>query len=132
MRATKTAPITWDPVAAMQIGTNQTPLSHEEQQVAIGYGKRAVDKYCRQVGVSSRTKNVLFHGMPGAGKTHVSLIGGVLYGISQGLRIMAAALMAFRSQCIGGVHLHKLFCLEVTKNSNIYRMAELAVEKLHR
>ena len=45
---------------------------------------------------------------------------------------MTAALMAFRSQCIGGVHLHKLFCLEVSKSNNIFLMTELALEKLHR
>ena len=131
VRATKAFPVTWDPVDSMRLQSNQTPLSLAEQSVAIGYGKRAVDKYCQQFGVRSRTKNLLFHGMPGAGKTFVSLIS-VLYGISQGLRVMSAALMAYRSQVIGGVHLHRLFCLEVKKNSNMYRMAELAVEKLHR
>jgi len=131
MNATKTSPVQWEPVSAMRMGRDQTQESHNEQRVAIGFGKRAVDKYCRQLGVASRTKGVLTHGTPGAGKTYVSLIE-VLYGISQGLRVMTAALMAFRSQCIGGVHLHKLFCLEVSKSNNIFRMAELALEKLHR
>jgi hypothetical protein len=131
MNATKTSPVQWEPVSAMRMGRDQTQESHNEQRVAIGFGKRAVDKYCRQLGVATRTKGVLTHGTPGAGKTYVSLIE-VLYGISQGLRVMTAALMAFRSQCIGGVHLHKLFCLEVSKSNNIFRMAELALEKLHR
>jgi len=131
MSASKTNPIEWDPVTSMRISAAQTRESLNEQKVAVGYGKRAVDKYCRQFGVTSRTKGVLTHGSPGAGKTYVTLID-VLYGMSQGLRVMSAALMAFRSQCIGGVHLHKLFCLEVSKSRNIFRMAELAVEKLHR
>lgn len=131
MQASKGRPVHWDPVEAIQRGADQTIESHNEQKVAIGYGKRAVDNYCRQFGTTSQTKGVLIHGNPGAGKTFVSLVD-VLYGISMGLRVMTAALMAFRSQCIGGVHLHKLFCLEVSKSRNIYRMAELAIEKLHR
>ena len=131
INARKSRPIHWDPVRAMVQGSDQTDESFNEQKVAIGYGVRAVTHYCTQFGVTSLTKGVLVHGVPGAGKTYVSLIG-VLYALSQGLRVMTAALMAFRSTCIGGVHLHKMFCLEVSKSSNVYRMAELAVEKLHR
>ncbi len=131
MRAIKEKPIRWDPVNVMQQSSTQKPESFAEQRVAVEYGKRAVDKYCRQFDVTTRTKGVLTHGSPGAGKTYVSFLT-VLYSLSQGLRVMTSALMAFRSQCIGGIHLHKLFCMEVSKSNNIFRLAELAVEKLHR
>lgn len=130
-KATKENPIHWDPISVMRRSSSQSDESFQEQKVAAGYGKRAVDKYCRQFGVTSRTRGVLTHGSPGAGKTYVSFLT-VLYSLSRGLRVMTSALMAFRSQCIGGIHLHKLFSLEVSKSNNIFRLAELAVEKLHR
>jgi hypothetical protein len=40
--------------------------------------------------------------------------------------------MGIRANSIGGEHLHKLFCLDTKKKSNVYRIAELAIEKLHR
>jgi hypothetical protein len=40
--------------------------------------------------------------------------------------------MAFRSHAIGGIHIHVLFALEVNRNANIFRQAELALDKLHR
>ncbi len=131
MQAIKEKPIRWDPLNVMQQSSTQKPESFAEQRVAVECGKRAVDKYCRQFDVTTRTKGVLTHGSPGAGKTYVSFLT-VLYSLSQGLRVMTSALMAFRSQCIGGIHLHKLFCMEVSKSNNIFRLAELAVEKLHR
>ena len=78
-----------------------------------------------------QTKGVFAHGSPGSGKSFV-LEAQELYAMTQGLRVMSTSLMAVRSNALGGYHIHKLFTLEVNKNTNVFRLAELAMDKLDR
>ena len=85
--------------------------------IAMGIGKRAVDRYKIQFGEASQVKGLLVHGCPGAGKTTVQQRN-VLYSMTQGLRTMMTSLMAIGSIAIGGIHIHKLFALDVSKVSS--------------
>ena len=56
----------------------------------------------------------------------------VLYAISKGMNVITTAVMARRANQLGGLHIHKLFCLDVTNGMNPHRVVELAVIKLLR
>lgn len=131
LNSTKNNPIEWDPMAAIPKSLNQSELSYKEQQAAIRMGVNAVNKYSIQFGNTSQTKGCLTHGNPGSGKSFVLLTQG-FYAMTQGLRVLSTALMAKRSNALGGLHLHRLFQLEVNKSGNPRRMAEVSPNcKLH-
>lgn len=45
---------------------------------------------------------------------------------------MTTALMALRAVVLGGIHYHILAAVPTKNNSNVYRLAELAIESLRR
>ena len=117
MEADKLHPLEWDPLEVIEKADEQSQESYEEQMLAMGIGTRAVDKYKIQFGEASQVKGLLVHGCPGAGKTTVQQRN-ALYSMTQGLRTMMTSLMAIRSIAIGGIHIHKLFALDVSKVSS--------------
>lgn len=130
MKATKLEPMRdFCPLQEIRQYEGQSSLSFREQRASVSLGIKAVNQYRRQFGDLTRTKNLLTTGIPGAGKTHV-LLTQALYAISQGLRVMATSLMAVRSLALGGIHMHKLFALEVGKYTNPFKLAELSIQKL--
>ena len=130
MNATKLDPMRdFCPLREIPQFEDQSILSYREQRASVSLGVKAVNQYCRQFGDLTRTKNLLTTGIPGAGKTHVLLTQG-LYAISQGLKVMATSLMAVRSLALGGIHMHKLFALEVGKYTNPFKLADLSIHKL--
>ena len=80
--ATRTGPHYWDPTS-LQRSPNQNAASHEEQMIAIKTNKYSIDKYCgvHIDGGLTYTKNVITHGAPVSGKSHVAQVS-VLYAIS--------------------------------------------------
>ena len=129
----KLQPVNWDPVASFTHFDQQSEESFIEQRLAITIVSRSILKYSQQFGpdASTYTKGDIIHGAPGSGKTFVIQYL-TLFAISQGLRVMTTALMAVRANAIGGIHLHRLFGLTPKKSGNPYRLAELALDKLHR
>ena len=124
--ATKKEPIYWDPLQTIPKSEQQTDSSYREQRTALGMGINAVKKYSLQFGVTSQTRGVLTHGNPGSGKSFVLLAQG-FYALTQGLRVLPTSLMAKRSNALGGIHLHRLFQLEVNKSAaNPRRIAEVS------
>ena len=89
----------------------------------------AVDRYCSPT--TTTTKGVLIAGGLGNGKTFC-MSHGVAYAKSKGLCCMSTAFLADRARILGGVHMHKLFCLPSLKSLSSQRMAEMAIIKLQR
>ena len=130
LAASKENPVRdFDPISQTEQFSEQSDLSFKEQRTAISIAISSINKYQLQFGKLTRTKNILTTGIPGSGKTHVLLTQG-LYAVSRGLRVMATSLMAVRSLALGGIHMHKLFALQVGKYTNPYKLADLALHKL--
>jgi hypothetical protein len=127
--ATKEKPAEWDPLTAIPKLSVQSPESFQEQQFALGIGKRAVNNYLRTFGSKQVTKGVLFNGAPGAGKTYILQTVG-LYAMSMGLRVMSTALMAARARTLGGVNIHQLFQWDQRRNGNLFRLAQVCAISL--
>ena len=133
LSCTKDSPLEWDPLTSFTQYDGQSQQSFQEQSMAVRVACRSIRKYSMQFGPATTvyTKGTIVHGAPGSGKSHVSLFN-CLYAMTLGLRVMATALMGVRGNALGGVHLHRLFGLTVRKRGNPYRLAELALDKLHR
>ena len=122
----------WDPLETFVKSSNQSEESFHKQKFAISNALCSIKSYAQQFGPGSNVhvKNTIVHGCPGSGKSY---IGGYacLAVISLGLHLMTTALMATRANMLGGIHFHRLFCLPIQRNSNTYRVAEIAIVKLH-
>ena len=129
--ATKEMPANWDPTEVFARFAGQSEESHREQKTSLILGMRSVHNYLVQFGQVTRTKGVLTHGVPGAGKTFVLMAQG-LYAMGKGLRVMSTSLMAIRANQLGGIHLHRLFAFDIKNIKNLHQSAELALEKLGR
>jgi hypothetical protein len=127
-------PVEWcmSPVESYVQSETQGDISYAEQLQAVTIGVRTIDKYLLQLGpgAATYTKNFLVHGVPGSGKSYVTKWLH-LYALSRGLRVFPTAVMGIRANSIGGEHMHKFFCIQTKKKGNVYRIAELAIEKLH-
>ena len=132
LSCTKDSPLEWDPVRAFSRYNGQSQQSFEEQSMVVRVMCRSMTKHSRQFGPATNTytKGTIVHGAPRSGKLHASLFN-CLYAMMLGLRVMATALMGVRGNVLGGVHLNHLFWLTVRKRGNPYRLAELALDKLH-
>lgn len=122
--ATKEKPVIWNPLEAIPKLAVQSDDSFQEQQFALGIGKRAVDSYLSTFGCNTVTKGVLFNGAPGAGKTYLLQTVG-LYAMSMGLRVMTTALMATRARTLGGLNIHQLFKWDRRNNGNLFRLSQV-------
>jgi PIF1 helicase. len=127
-------PVEWcmSPVKSYVQSETQGDISYAEQHQAVTIGVRTIDKYLLQLGpgAATYTKNFLIHGVPGSGKSYVTKWLH-LYALSRGLRVFPTAVMGIRANSIGGEHMHKFFCIQTKNKGNVYRIAELAIEKLH-
>jgi predicted GIY-YIG superfamily endonuclease len=113
---------------------HQSAESYEEQQLVVKLGiKGTIDKYRIEIGpeATTFTKGLLIRGVPGSGKSHLAQYL-ALYAFSRGLRVMTTALMALRAVVLGGIHYHILAAVPTKNNSNVYHLAELAIESLRR
>ena len=81
-------------------------------------------------GASIYTKNIIVRGVPGSGKSFVTKYLH-LYALSCGLRVIPTAVMGVRASSMAGEHMHKLFRLSTKKGGNVFRLAELAIDKLY-
>ena len=131
LSATKSNRLDFDLSTVIVKSDEQSDASYKEQQCSIDLAVSAINQYSKEWGPKTQVKGILTHGSPGSGKSFVLQAQG-LYAFSQGLRVMSTSLMAFRSHAIGGIHIHVLFALEVNRNANIFRQAEIALDKLHR
>ncbi|KAL7538852.1 hypothetical protein ACHAXR_012264, partial [Thalassiosira sp. AJA248-18] len=133
LASTKDNPVNWDPIQQFNRYEGQTVESFQEQKKAVEIATRSLQKYATQFGPETTTfnKGNIVHGAPGSGKSHIILYIS-LYAMSLGLRVMTTALMGVRANALGGVHIHRLFGMMPKKSGNPYRLAELALEKLHR
>ncbi|KAL7539846.1 hypothetical protein ACHAXR_009663, partial [Thalassiosira sp. AJA248-18] len=130
---TKEKPLLWSPIESFLKSPEQSQESFEEQLVAIDTAVSSIKKYSQPFGAAALTftKGTVIHGAPGCGKSHVMMYI-ALYALSQGLKVMMTALMGVRANALGGIHLHRLFGLMPKQSGNPYRLAELALDKLHR
>ncbi len=128
LRCTKENPLSWDVYKAFWESSNQCQESFQEQKFIIGIRKSHVDKYIFIFGraISTFTKNIIIHGVPGSGKTHLAQLI-LLYAMAKGLKVMLTSLMAARATQLGGIHYHK-FGFHTKTNVTPYRLAELALE----
>ena len=76
-------------------------------------------------------KNAVITGAPGSRKTYLTNII-ALYAISLGLNIGITASMSQQAVQIGGVHIHKLFEIQVNKELYLHLLAENAISNLLR
>ena len=120
------------PVESYVQSEAQGAISYAEQLQAVTIGVRTIDNYLLQLGpvAATYTKTVLVHGVPGGRKSYVTKWLH-LYALSRGLRVFPTAVMGIRANSIGGEHMQKFFCIQTKKKGNVYRIAELAIEKLH-
>jgi hypothetical protein len=56
----------------------------------------------------------------------------LIYAMSRGLNVMITCLMAKRADFLGGIHLHRLFCIPVNESASVQRLAELAIINLYK
>ena len=54
----------------------------------------------------------------------------MLYAMSKELKVGVTAMLAQRIVNLGGLHIHKLFCLVDKSNSSIYRITKLAIQHI--
>ena len=141
LNATKTNPIPsvdnenfpgWDPINDFQKSDYQCDESFAEQQLAVSTNVRAIRKYQIQFGRESTTftKNPVCHGAPGSGKSFIGQYS-CLYALACGLRLLTTAIMATRAASIGGIHIHKIFCIP-SHNASVHRLATLAIQRILR
>jgi len=135
--ATRDSPDSWDPLQTFNVRNElQSQASFEEQSLAITAAKARIDRYIREgKGMGKQAlryiKNFVVHGAPGTGKSFVTQVA-VLYAVSKGLRVMSTALMSVRAIVIGGIHLHKLLCLKKGNRISPFKIAEAALQRIHR
>ena len=134
VESTRVKPAKWpvSPDEAYVQSHGQNDTSYDEQSLVISTGVRTIDKYMIQLGpgASIYTKNIVVRGVPGSGKSFVTKCLH-LYALSCGLRVIPTAVMGVRASSMAGEHMHKLFCLSTKKGGNVFRLAELAIDKLY-
>ena len=132
INATTDNPIDWDPISSFTKSDSQSDESFREQQFAIKICVNAIYSYL-DIMNKSFTKNVIIAGFPGIGKTF-TLMYVCLFVRSQGLAVISTVMMSHRAIQLGGWHWHKLLCIPVDRSNNmsVYRMTELALQKLVR
>jgi hypothetical protein len=127
--ATKEYPVAWDPVNVLRRSRHQSLASFNEQKLAIEVAIASIDKYKDINLAATVTKNVGIRGFPGGGKTWCCMYV-ALYAMSQGLDVLATAIMAKRATALGGTHWHRFFGLPIDAKLTPQRMAELALNKI--
>jgi len=131
LKATKAAPVTFDPIQCFKKSPLQSEASYSEQKLGVELIASSLTKYSDITRSLTLTKNIGIRGFPGGGKTYCCLYG-ILYATSLGLNCLTTAVMAKRASALGGTHWAKFFCLpsDDSKNLTPQRQAELAINKI--
>ena len=129
-KVTREEPLDWDASECYVQSEGQPDESFKEQQLAIEVCQEAIDRYCDPTNIHF-IKNITIRGFAGCGKSWLMQYMAT-YAMSKGLNCLTTALMARRSNFLGGKHIHHVFCLPVEKGLTAHRMAELAVCNLLR
>ena len=127
LKATVAEPLAWVP--QFPRATTQSEESHVEQQNALAAARKQLKQYLE--GSNRQTKNFVFVGGPGVGKTTL-LQAIIVEARALGLSVAMTAVMSERSLQLGGEHLAKLLCIPVNERATPCRIAELALVQLHR
>ena len=131
MECTRDHPVIWNAEENYVQAPHQNISSFGEQKFAVTYACNTIDRYLDCSRQSTFTKNLVITGAPGSGKTYLlNYIS--LYAISRGMKVAITASMSQRAIQIGGVHLHKLFCIPVNKKLSLHVLAENAIATLLR
>ena len=131
MECTRDHPTNWNEDENYVQAPHQNIASFREQKLAVAYACNTIDLYLDCSRKSTFTKNLVITGAPGSGKTYL-LNYIYLYAISRGMKVGITASMYQRAIQIGGVHLHKLFCIPVNKKLSLHVLAEHAIAALLR
>ena len=124
---TKESPRPWNPTL-VRSDNIQTIESFEEQLAVINCLKETILKYAGAG--DTFTKSLILNGPPGCGKTFIMMIAS-LFALAQGLMVSPTALMAERASTLGGIYIHKLFCIP-PNNYTPQRLAEVAILRILR
>ena len=133
INSSKSDPLDWNPINTFRQSSNQSYESYLEQKFAISTNITTIKEYMNIMGSNAGlfTKSIGTHGAPGSGKSFTTLYS-CLYAISQGLKVISTSVMSRQSVHLGGIHIHKLFCLDVNNKLSPQRLAELAFIKCQR
>jgi len=107
---------------------DQSVESKYEQRGVFNLLTETIDFYatCR----ISDNNNVILHGSPGTGKTHMAMIC-VAYALGQGLACVSMALLCERAILLGGMHYHKFTKMRSVHNmSNIHGIADGCIQRM--
>ena len=113
----------WDAITNFRRNCNQTQQSYEDQKVAISHTVDAINQYIDFSRQCTYVKGRVIAGSPGSGKSFL-LNYTAIYAMTKGLKVAITALMAQRAVHLGGLHIHKLFYLPVSRHMNLHKMAE--------
>ena len=130
LNVTKHDPLDWDASECFQQSEGQPDASFLEQKLAIDTCKEAIDRYCDPTNINF-IKNITIRGFAGCGKSWLMQYM-VIYAASQGLNCLTTAMMARRSNFLGGKHIHHMFCLPTDTGLTVHKMADYAVDKLNK
>jgi hypothetical protein len=111
---------------------HQSKESFEEQTKALKLIIESIDDYI--AGKKTVIKSPLLIGVPGAGKTHLMILG-LIYALSRKLEVVVLSLTGKRALSLGGMHMHDLFCMQESigaKTQSAIRMAETCLVNLQR
>ena len=131
MNATRQSTIEWDLKRLFKKGNGQSDESFIEQKHAINVCIDTIDSYLDLARQSTFIKSKIICGAPGSGKTFLlNLIAAYIQ--CNGLHTTFTAMMALRAILIGGIHLHKFFCIPAKSNLSVHELAEEAIQRIMR
>ncbi len=130
LACTKEDPIEWNPIESFRRSENQSEASFVQQKNVLESIVSTLDTYANIANVIF-VKSTIIRGSAGSGKSFC-MVYSIVYSLSKGLLAMTTAMMARRSNCLGGKHIHILFCLPTEKNMSPQRAAEIAIAQLGR
>ena len=99
----------------------QIDESYAEYRLAVQSCTNAVNQYISPQSIF--VKNRIISGSPGCGKSFLMKYI-MLYAMAKGLKVGVTSMLARRAVHLGGLHIHKLFCLVEKSNSLIHHTAE--------
>ena len=92
-----------------------------------------IKKHARTEGPDSAiyTEIMIIFDLPSAGKSFIGELV-VLFYLSQRLNVASTSIIGVRANCLGGTHIHKLFCMLLEQHlaQTPFRCAEIAMQKI--